>query len=169
MYKKPEIIIGIDPGTRVTGYGVIVMQGNSYAVADYGCIAPPPDLKLSERYLILFEALDGLLRLHGPQALAVESQYLGKNFQSVLKLGQARGIVMIVSKRNGIPVYEYSPTSVKKAVGAGRASKIQVQEQVKMLFGLTVVPEPYDAADALAIALCHANAAGYFQTSDREI
>lgn len=167
--NEPEIIIGIDPGTRITGYGIIGLNGNSYTAIDYGCIRPPPTAKLSERYLILFNALENLLSRYSPQAVAVEAQFLGKNVQSALKLGQARGIAMIVAKRMGLPVYEYSPTSVKKAVGSGKASKVQVQELVKMLLGLSVMPEPYDAADALAIALCHANASRYLQSVDREI
>lgn len=166
---RPRIIIGIDPGTRVTGYGIIGLEGNGYKAMDYGCITPPPTAKLSERYLILFNALESLLQRYTPEVLAVETQFVGKNVQSALKLGQARGVAMIVAKRMGIPIYEYSPTSVKKAVGSGRASKIQVQELVKMLLGLPIMPEPYDAADALAIALCHANAANYLQISDWEI
>lgn len=172
MLKKnelPDIIIGIDPGTRITGYGIIGLNGNKYSAIDYGCITPPPTAKLSERYLILYDALENLLQRYTPQVLAVEAQYVGKNVQSALKLGQARGVAIIVAKRMGMPIYEYSPTSVKKAVGSGKASKIQVQELVKMLLGLSVIPEPYDAADALAIALCHANAASYLQTSNREI
>lgn len=167
--SRPEIIIGIDPGTRITGYGIIGLEGNAYKAIDYGCITPPPTAKLSERYLILFNALESLLQRYSPQVLAVESQFVGKNVQSALKLGQARGVAMIVAKRMGIGIYEYSPTSVKKAVGSGRASKIQVQELVKMLLGLPRIPEPYDAADALAVALCHANAANYLQISNWEI
>lgn len=168
-YSQPEIIIGIDPGTRITGYGIIGLNGNKYKAIDYGCITPPSTAKLTERYLILFNALENLLNRYAPNVLAVETQYVGKNVQSALKLGQARGIAMVVAKRMGISVYEYSPTSVKKAVGSGKASKVQVQELVKMVLGLSVIPEPYDAADALAIALCHANAASYFKISDWEI
>lgn len=167
--KIPEIIIGIDPGTRITGYGIIKLSGNAYTAIDYGCITPPSSAKLSERYLILFEALDNLLRRFSPQALAVESQFVGINAQSALKLGQARGIAMIAAKRMGVQVYEYSPTSVKKAVGSGRASKQQVQELIQLLLKLPSLPRPYDAADALAIAICHAQASRYFSPSDKEI
>lgn len=166
--NNPETIIGVDPGTLVTGYGIIKLKGSSYVAVDYGCICPPPSAVLSERYLILFNALEAILERYQPQALAIETQFVGKNVQSALKLGQARGVAMIVAKRKGIAVYEYSPTSVKKAVGSGRASKEQVQELVKMLLGLQVLPEPFDAADALAIALCHSNAARYYQLSDWE-
>lgn len=169
MKKHPEIIIGIDPGTRVTGYGIIRLQGNKYVAMDYGCIIPPVKAKLSDRYLIIFDALELILEQYKPEALVVEAQYVGKNVKSALTLGQARGMAIIAAKRKGIAVYEYSPTSVKKAVGSGRASKAQVQELVKMLLGLQVLPEPADAADALAVALCHSNAVRYSCAFDREI
>lgn len=164
-----KIIIGIDPGTRVTGYGVIALKGSSCVAIDYGCICPPPKAKLSDRYLIIFNALELLLKRYQPDALAVESQFFGVNAQSSLKLGQARGVAMVVAKRLGIAIYEYTPTSVKKAVGKGNASKHQVQELVKLLLGLPVIPEPFDAADALAVALCHSNAVRYSQFIDKEI
>jgi crossover junction endodeoxyribonuclease RuvC len=166
---QPKTIIGIDPGTRVTGYGIIRLRKNKYEAVDYGCICPPPTAKLSERYLIIFNALESILERYQPQALAVEAQYVGKNPQSVLKLGQARGVAMVAAKRKGIAIYEYSPSSIKKAVGSGKASKAQVQELVKMLLGLQVLPEPNDAADALAVALCHSNAVRYCSSIDREI
>lgn len=167
--QNNNVIVGVDPGTHVTGYGVISLNGSSYQAVDYGCICPPSRLRLSERYLILFNALESILDRYQPSALAVEAQYVGKNVQSALKLGQARGMAIIAAKRRGIPVYEYSPTSVKKAVGTGKASKSQVQELVKMLLGLHVLPEPHDAADALAIALCHSNAERFCQSIDTEI
>jgi crossover junction endodeoxyribonuclease RuvC len=169
MNKVPEIIIGIDPGTRVTGYGIIRLQGSSYVALDYGCITPPVKAKLSDRYLIIFNALEIILERYKPEVLVVESQYVGKNVKSALTLGQARGTAIIAAKRRGMAVYEYSPTSVKKAVGSGRASKVQVQELVKMLLGLEVLPEPADAADALAVALCHSNTVRYGCSLDKEI
>ncbi|MBA3603108.1 MAG: crossover junction endodeoxyribonuclease RuvC [Parachlamydiaceae bacterium] len=168
-FKDEKIIIGIDPGTLVTGYGIISVINGSSTPLDYGCICPPVKMKLSERYLIIFNALETLLERYRPDALAVESQFFGCNAQSALKLGQARGIVMVVAKRLGIAIYEYTPTSVKKAVGRGNASKTQVQELVKLLLGLQVLPEPFDAADALAVALCHSNAVRYSQFFDKEI
>jgi len=167
--EQPNTIIGIDPGTRVTGYGVIRLQGNSYRAIDYGCICPPTTLKLSERYLIIFNALETILNRYEPDALAIESQYVGKNAQSALKLGQARGVAMVVAKRKGITIYEYPPSSIKKAVGSGKASKEQVKELVKMMLGLEALPQPSDAADALAIALCHSNAVSFCSFMDREI
>lgn len=151
------IIIGIDPGTRTTGYGVIEVQGTAYSTLDYGCIRPPPKLKLSDRYLILFNAIEELLQKYRPHALAVETQYVEKNVQSAIKLGMARASAIIAAKRQGLVVFEYAPTKVKSAVvGSGRASKEQVQGMVKMLLRLQELPTPEDAADALAIAICHA-------------
>ncbi len=164
-----KIIIGIDPGTLVTGYGIISLKGSSCVAVDYGCIRPPPKALLSERGLIIFNALEQILLQYNPVAMAVESQYFGRNAKSVFKLAEARGISIIAAKRRGLAIYEYTPTSVKKAVGRGNASKKQVQDLVKLLLGLKVIPEPFDAADALALALCHSNAIRFNQFVDKEI
>lgn len=151
------IIIGIDPGTIVSGYGIIEVEGNVIRVVDYGCIRPPANMKLSDRYLILFNAAEELLDKFTPGALAIETQYVKNNVQSAIKLGMARGIVVIAAKKRGIPVYEYAPSKAKRAVvGNGLASKKQVQGMVKALLQLASEP-PEDAADALALAMCHAN------------
>lgn len=151
------IIIGIDPGTRITGYGIIEFKGTSYRAIDYGCIKPPSSLKLSERYLVLFNALEELLIKYCPHVLAVETQYVEKNVQSAIKLGMARGTAIIAAKRQGLSVFEYAPSKAKLAiVGKGKASKEQVQGMVKRLLNLQEIPTPEDAADALALAICHA-------------
>lgn len=151
------IIIGIDPGTRITGYGVIEVKGTVYRTIDYGCIRPPATLKLSDRYLILFNAIEELLQKYRPDSLAVETQYVDKNVQSAIKLGMARGAAIIAAKRHGLSVFEYTPSKAKSAVvGSGKASKQQVQGMVKLLLNLQELPTPEDAADALALALCHA-------------
>lgn len=151
------IIIGIDPGTRITGYGIIKVQGTTYHTVDYGCVRPPPKLKLSDRYLILFNAIEALIQKYQPHALAVETQYVEKNVQSAIKLGMARGAAIIAAKRQGLSVFEYAPTKAKLAVvGNGKASKGQVQGMVKLLLRLQELPTPEDAADALALAICHA-------------
>lgn len=154
--EKPLVIIGIDPGTRTTGYGIIQVFRNTHKVVDYGCIKTPLKSDAAKRYLIIFEAIDYLLQLHQPEALAVETQFLYKNVQSALKLGMAKGVAMLAAARKGIPVFEYSPTKAKAAVvGNGRAGKHQVQAMIKILLNLPLLPEPEDAADALALALCH--------------
>ena len=152
------IIIGIDPGTQITGYGIIKLQQNVMIALDYGCIRPPKRDKLSNRYLILFNALEQLLDKYRPEALAVETQFVRKNAQSALKLGMARGVAILAAKRTGIPVYEYAPSKAKLAVaGNGAASKQQIQGMMKLLLNLSQIPEPEDAADALALAVCHAH------------
>ena len=158
------IILGIDPGTRVTGYALLRKEERRFILLDYGCVRPPASLKLSDRYLVLFNAVDRLIELHAPTELAVESQFIPdtckKNIQGVLKLGMARGIALIAAKKRGLRVFEYSPAEAKKAVvGNGRASKSQVQGMVKSLLALSLLP-PEDAADALALAICHFQSIG---------
>ncbi len=151
--------MGVDPGTIVTGYGIIRWNGTIYEVLDYGCIKPPASFKLSDRYLIIYNSLEELLEKYQPSAISVETQFLKKNVQSAIKLGMARGMVILAAKKKGIEVYEYAPTKAKRAVvGKGSASKHQVQLTVQMLLGLAHLPTPQDAADALALAICHAHA-----------
>lgn len=162
----PCIILGVDPGTRISGYGVICIQNQNYIPLDYGCIRPPLSLKLSERYLVIFDSIDELIEKHRPTVLAVETQYVHKNVQSALKLGMARAAVMIAAKKRGLAIFEYAPTVAKRAVvGYGRASKFQVQGMVQRLLKLPFPPEPEDAADALALAICHAHSAPYLQAN----
>jgi crossover junction endodeoxyribonuclease RuvC len=166
----PDIIIGVDPGTTVTGYGIIRIETSHYAVMDYGCIRPPPHLKITDRYLIIYNSLEELLELHQPHVLAIETQFVHKNVQSAIKLGMARGVVIVAAKKRGMKVVEYSPSKAKKAVsGNGRASKWQVQGIVQKLLTLKSLPEPEDAADALALALCHAHSRHFSEALGREI
>lgn len=154
------IIIGIDPGSRVTGYGILRSDGTKDVVIDYGCIRPSPKMLLTDRYLAIYEGVSELIDRYQANELAVETQYVKENVQSALKLGMARGAVMIAARQKNLPVFEYAPTKAKLAVtGTGRASKFQVQGMVKLLLNLVSIPQPEDAADALAIALCHAHAA----------
>jgi len=156
--EKETIIIGIDPGTRVTGYGVILSSGGTLKALDYGCIRPPPEGLLSDRYLIIHDSLQELLEMHSPHEMAIETQFVHKNVQSALKLGSAMGVALIPAKRRGIRVFGYSPRSVKcSIVGTGKASKEQLQGAVARYLKLTSLPKPQDAADALAIAICHAH------------
>ncbi len=154
-----SIIIGVDPGTQVSGYGIIQSQQGILKPLDYGCIRPPLSYKLSDRYLVIHDGIEKLIDTYKPTALVVETQYLpatGQNVQGILKLGMARGIIMIAAKKKGIAVFQYEPAVAKKAVaGNGRASKYQVQKMVQMRLSLSELPEPADAADALALAICH--------------
>lgn len=156
------MILGIDPGTRSTGYGLIHAKNGVFQVVDFGCIKPPPSLKISDRYLIIFESVDALLEKYSPEFLVVETPFVKENVQSALKLGMACGTILIAAKRRGIQVIQYSPPQAKRAVtGRGQASKEQVQFMVKQLLALDELPEPTDAADALSLALCHAQAQAY--------
>lgn len=150
------IIIGIDPGTRVTGYGIIHFDGVLFHAIDYGCIRPPPTLKLSDRYLIIYDSLTELLAKYQVQIAAMETQFVSPiNPQTGIKLGMARGSAIIAARKQDISIYEYSPTQVKLAsVGYGHASKYQVQAMIQNQFKLAKLP-PSDAADALALTLCY--------------
>ena len=159
LHPEPLIIIGIDPGTCLTGYGIISYTNAKQTALDFGCIRPPAKSSPSEKYLIIFESIEILLDKYKPHALAVETQFVYKNAQSALKLGIAQGVAIIQAKQRGLAIFGYSPREVKCAIcGTGRASKWQIQGTVQRELQLKVQPEPEDAADALAIALCHARA-----------
>lgn len=158
MNAPPLIILGIDPGTKITGYGVIQVNGSSMQPLDFGCIRPPANLPLQSRYKIIFDSIEQLIDKYNPNAVATESQFVLKNAQSAIKLGMAKGMVYLAAARRSIEVHEYSPTSAKLAVvGTGAASKYQVQRMIGSLLRLPTPPEPEDAADALALAICHAH------------
>lgn len=155
--KKPNIILGVDPGTQVTGYGIIQAKDRLWEPIDFGAIRPPRLAKGHERYLVIFEAIEHLIEEFKPEAVAVETQFVYKNVQSALKLGMARGAVLIAAARSKVPIFEYAPKKAKLAVvGMGSASKHQVQQMIQMQLKLPRLPEPADAADALALAICHA-------------
>jgi crossover junction endodeoxyribonuclease RuvC len=156
--NEEKIIIGIDPGTRVTGYGIVLVSGRGLKAIDYGCIRPPAEALLSDRYLIIHDSLQELLAAHSPHEMAIETPFVNKNVQSALKLGSAMGVALIPAKKREIKIFGYSPRAVKCAiVGTGKASKGQLQGAVARYLNLTILPTPQDAADALAIAICHAH------------
>lgn len=149
---------GIDPGSRITGYGIIETDGHCYTPIDFGCIRPPPKLAFHERIHIIHESLEALIEKHAPEAIAIEGQFFHKNAQSALKLGMAKGAALLAATRHSVPLFEYAPTKTKLAVvGTGSGSKAQVQKMVQVLLGLSDIPHPEDAADALALAICHAH------------
>ena len=154
--QDKQLVLGIDPGTRVTGYGLVERSGCSLSTLDFGCIRPPAKEALSKRYEAIFHGVTQLIENHSPSVLVVETQFVQKNAQSALKLGMARGVTILAATLKDIPVYEYAPTKAKLAVvGNGRASKEQVQAMVQRLLNLKALPQPEDAADALALAICH--------------
>lgn len=151
-------ILGIDPGTRITGYGLLSTEKASMEPLDFGAIRPPPHLPLPQRYQILFEGIEALILRYRPDALAVEGQFVLKNVQSALKLGMAKGMVYLLSARHNVPLHEFAPSSAKRAVlGKGHATKLQVQRMIQNLLRLPHLPTPEDAADALALAICCAH------------
>jgi crossover junction endodeoxyribonuclease RuvC len=152
------IIIGVDPGTNATGYGLIKESDRTFEPLDFGCIRPPRKQQKPQRYLVIFEGIEFLLKKYQPHALAVETPFVHKNVQSALMLGMAYSAVLLAAAKQGIPVFEYTPRKAKQAiVGNGSASKFQVQRMIQVLLKLSKLPEPSDAADALALALCHAH------------
>lgn len=151
-------ILGIDPGSRITGYGVVDCDAGTHRYVDSGCIRVP-DGPLPGRLKVIFESVRSLVVMHRPDQLAVEQVFVNRNVDSALKLGQARGAAICAGVVEGVAVCEYSPREVKLAiVGRGGADKAQVQHMVKALLALSAVPQA-DAADALAVALCHSNTA----------
>ena len=157
MSHAPEtIIIGIDPGTQITGYGIIQIAKTGVKTLDFGCIRPPAKAKLSDRYYIIFQAIQGLLLQYKPLEMAIETQFFSLNAQSALKLSIAQGVAIVAAKEKQLKVFTYSPREVKCAVvGTGKATKEQIQGAVARSLQLKELPTPYDAADALALALCH--------------
>jgi len=153
------IVLGIDPGTAMTGYGLVERTGSRLRAVDYGCLETPAGMPLPERLILIQDGLIDLIETHLPDLVAVERLFFNKNVQTAFAVGQARGVALLTAARYGLPVHEYGPHEVKVAVtGNGRAEKGQVQRMVQTVLGLAVLPRPDDAADALAIAICLAHA-----------
>lgn len=150
------IILGVDPGTLITGYGVIKSSNGSLTMLACDAIKNDSSRSMPLRLKLIFERLREVIETHHPDEFAIETAFYGKNAQSALKLGHARGVAMLAAVTNEIPTSEYSPREVKKAiVGSGTASKEQVQYMVKSLLKLKHTPKYYDTTDALAVAICH--------------
>ncbi|MEF9935576.1 MAG: crossover junction endodeoxyribonuclease RuvC [Clostridium sp.] len=149
-------IIGIDPGYAIVGYGVLEYENNKFKVIDYGAVTTTPKNTMPERLHQVFEALSYIFDKYKPDAIAFEELFFNHNAKTAIAVGQARGVSILAAQRLGFEVYEYTPLQVKQAVvGYGRADKKQVQQMVKTLLNLRVVPKPDDTADALAVAICH--------------
>ena len=163
------LAIGIDPGTAITGYGLVrEEQDGSLSVVDYGVIETSADEKMPERLVQLYHNLKGIIDLHSPQSGAVEKLFFARNVRTALTVGQARGIALLALAESGVTIAEYSPNEVKQAVvGFGGADKIQVQKMVQALLELDQIPQPDDAADALAVAICHLHSARMRALEDR--
>jgi crossover junction endodeoxyribonuclease RuvC len=156
MTSKTPSILGIDPGTARMGYGVI--QGIDPSVAlEFGVIETGSYLEMPDRLLRLHDELFGIVREYRPAVIVIEKLFFSRNVTNAIAVGQARGVAMLAAAQNGLPVVEYTPAEVKQAVaGYGNATKEQIQEMVRLILGLSEQPQPDDAADALAVAICHA-------------
>ena len=149
--------MGIDPGVASTGFGLVRVDGGGMSAADGGVIEAPPGEPIEGRLALIHDGLVELLATHHPVAVAVEDVYFGKNVRSAIAVGQARGVVLLAAAQAGVPCFDYTPQAVKTAVcGNGAAPKHQVQDMVGLLLGLPGPPESDHAADALAVAICHA-------------
>ena len=152
------IILGIDPGYAIVGYGVLEYKNNSFKVLEYGSIETKAGTEFKQRLLKIHKGMEELIKRYSPDAVAVEELFFNTNTKTAIKVAQARGVILLSGSISTAGVFEYTPLQVKQAVcGYGRADKSQVQQMVKLLLNLEKVPKPDDTADALAVAICHAH------------
>jgi len=154
------LVLGIDPGLASTGYGLVASKNQCLSLVSYGVLETSPKLSLGNRLQRLYHELSGIIEQDHPEAVSVEELFFSRNVRTAMIVGQARGVVLLAAAEAGLPLFEYTPLQVKDAVvGYGRATKAQVQEMVRLLLGLDCRPRPDDAADALAVAICHIHSA----------
>lgn len=167
MAQRPNITLGIDPGTALLGYGVLA--GDDPAeVVDFGVLTTSPEDRMPVRLLQLYDGLSDLIRRYQPDIVVIEELFFSRNVTTALSVGQARGVVLLAAAQASVPVVEYKPAEVKQAVaGYGNADKAQMQEMVRLLLNLDEVPHPDDAADALAVALCHVQSSQFHRAIER--
>ena len=150
-------ILGIDPGYGITGFGLIEAQRGQFRLLNCGAITTPAGMDFSARLEIIYEDMRKLLEVAKPDAVAIEELFFGQNVTTGIGVAQSRGVILLAIRQAGLPVFQYKPMQVKQAVvGYGNATKHQVQDMTKRLLHLSAMPKPDDAADAIAIALCHA-------------
>ena len=154
-------VLGVDPGSETSGYGVVDSDGSRDSLVEFGAISSDARVTpFADRLLRINQKLEEVIGRLKPHVCAVEGTFFAVNVRSALKLGQVKGVVLVTAARSGLPVFEYSPLEIKAAVvGYGRAEKSQVQEMVRVILGLSERPSPLDASDALAVAICHAHSA----------
>ncbi len=154
--KKRTIILGIDPGTATTGFGVIYKEGGEIGFIDCGIIKTSPKTSFPKRLLEIEKDLSSIIKKHKPNSVAIEKIFFAKNTKTAIEVGHARGVAILVAAKSKKDIFEYTPLEVKQAItGYGGADKKQIQEMVKCTLCLEQIPKPDDAADALAIAICH--------------
>ena len=155
------MILGIDPGYAIVGYGVLDYRSNHFGIVDFGAITTPAGMDFGRRLEIIYDEMQVLIEKTKPEAMAIEKLFYNTNAKTVIDVGQARGVLLLAAQKNHLPVYEYTPLQVKQSVvGYGRAEKKQVQEMTRLMLHLDKVPKPDDTADALAMAICHAHTSG---------
>lgn len=155
-------ILGIDPGIAIVGFSVVDKNGNRYSTVEYGAITTPAHTPLENRLKTIYDEMTLLFANFRPDAMSVEELFFNSNAKTAIAVGQARGVIILSAVENGVPIYEYTPLQVKQALtGYGRASKMQIQQMMRTMLGLSEIPKPDDVADALAIAVCHGNSVRY--------
>ncbi|MBR6551730.1 MAG: crossover junction endodeoxyribonuclease RuvC [Clostridia bacterium] len=153
------VIFGIDPGYAIVGCGIVRYENNDFRLLGYGAVTTDKDMPFNERLKKIYDDLTELLEKFKPDAVSIERLYFNTNQKTAIDVAQARGVIVLAVQNKGIPIYEYTPLQVKQSmVGYGRAEKTQVQEMTKMFLHLDKIPKPDDAADALALAICHGHA-----------
>ncbi len=153
------IILGIDPGIAIVGYGIIEYKNNKFRVIDYGAITTPSTMNTTKRLERIYKGIDLLIKNYNIDEVGVEELFFNKNVKTAITVAQARGVILLGCSHNDKPIFEYTPLQVKQGVvGYGRAGKSQVQQMVTSMLNLKEVPKPDDVADALAVAICHAHA-----------
>jgi crossover junction endodeoxyribonuclease RuvC len=161
LQKPPKIILGIDPGTIIMGYGLIVVKGHEISLLELGVLKPGTTKDVYKKLQLIFNTVSGLITKYQPTDFAIEAPFFGKNVQSMLKLGRAQGVAIAAAMRHGLEVTEYAPKKVKQSItGNGNADKEQVMKMLQTLLAFKDSPKHYDATDALAVAVCH-----HFQSS----
>lgn len=155
------IILGIDPGYAIVGWGVIEYTSNRFTVVDYGAVTTEAGTPFNDRLKSVYDGIDSIMKRYSPEALSIEKLFYNTNAKTVIDVAQARGVINLAAVQNNIPIFEYTPLQVKQSVvGYGRAEKKQVQEMTRVILKLAKIPKPDDTADALAMAICHAHASG---------
>lgn len=155
------VILGIDPGYAIVGFGVLRYENNRFTVLDFGAVTTPAGMDFASRLKDIYEDLSYLFGKYKPDCMAIEKLFFNTNKTTAVDVAQARGVILLAARENGAEIYEYTPLQVKQSVvGYGRAEKKQVQEMTRSILGLSAVPKPDDTADALAMAICHAHCSG---------
>lgn len=150
------IILGIDPGYAIVGYGILEYKGNKFKVLSYGAVTTDASMDMFDRFKAIYDELNKIIEEYKPEFMAIEELFFNSNQKTAINVAQARGVILLAAMNHGVRIFEYTPLQVKQAVaGYGRADKQQIQQMVKLLLGLEKVPKPDDTADALAIAICH--------------